>query len=261
MFAFSSLFFILSIGYFIYLRQEEKNKLVLIEKEVENKFLKKTNSALEKFAGIVTHDLKAPIRYIDYCAGKIKCYHQDESLVLKKANLIAESIIKIRKLIDGLLNFSKKGFQEPQKEEFNINQLISEVLDELIYKSSEVVIINVDINPEANIEADYELVKRVFANLISNSLKYRNDEKVEITISQELEDEKTIYKIKDNGIGINKKYSEQIFEPLSRIYTEGKKYDGLGIGLALVKSIVEAHGGRIWLDTEYTKGACFCFYL
>ncbi|MFC2952073.1 ATP-binding protein [Marinicaulis aureus] len=110
------------------------------------------------------------------------------------------------------------------------------------------------------IKADPELIRRVFANLIANSLKYsKPDNAPVVTISSERQAEKVTFSIADNGIGIEARHAEKIFEPMQRLHDHDSEYDGVGIGLPLVKAIIESHGGAIWLDKDYAEGARFCF--
>src|SRR5207253_10387528 len=102
--------------------------------------------------------------------------------------------------------------------------------------------------PLPRVTSDFAQLSRVFQNLIGNSIKYRSSEQPRIRISVEEQDEAWLFSFTDNGIGIDPQYHKQIFGVFKRLH--GRQYPGTGIGLALVKRIVERHGGRIWVESE-----------
>jgi chemotaxis family two-component system sensor kinase Cph1 len=99
---------------------------------------------------------------------------------------------------------------------------------------------------------------QLLQNLIGNSIKYRSDKIPEIHISAQEKDNDWIFSVEDNGIGIDSKYSDQVFQIFKRLHTN-EEYKGTGIGLAITKRIIERHNGRIWVESELSKGSKFYF--
>ncbi len=104
--------------------------------------------------------------------------------------------------------------------------------------------------------ADYGQIVQVLQNLIGNALKYRGQNTPQIDISVQKENEQWLFSLEDNGIGMEPEYFEQIFEIFTRLHTRDQ-YEGTGIGLAITKRILERHGGRIWVESEPSKGSKF----
>jgi light-regulated signal transduction histidine kinase (bacteriophytochrome) len=110
------------------------------------------------------------------------------------------------------------------------------------------------------VSADRLQISQVLQNLISNALKFRSQDKPEIHISCYQDHDKWIVAIKDNGIGLNMEYASRIFQMFQRLNSD-EEYEGTGVGLAIVKKIVERHGGSVWVESEEGKGATFFFSL
>ncbi len=109
------------------------------------------------------------------------------------------------------------------------------------------------------VRANRAALTRVFVNLISNSIKYGGETPSEISIAAECAGGTCTFTVKDNGIGIDPKYHDTIFEPFKRLH--GKDVSGVGIGLSLCRKIIEGHGGRMWVESEVGKGSTFFFTL
>jgi light-regulated signal transduction histidine kinase (bacteriophytochrome) len=109
-----------------------------------------------------------------------------------------------------------------------------------------------------HIRADFGQLVRVFQNIIGNALKYRSEKSPQIHISVQMEDENWLFKVEDNGIGIELNYFEEIFKIFRRLHNRDE-YNGTGIGLAITKRIIERHGGNIWVESEPGKGSTFYF--
>lgn len=226
-----------------------------------NEKLAEANHALQQFAGNASHDLRSPIGHIEFYANMIDNNADDEN-VKEYTDRLRDTANSMQTLVSSLLEFARAGFKEPNLETVNIRFLLLDTLEEREAEIEErKAKINIPSSPPS-INADAELLRRVFHNLIGNSLKYaRNDATPEIDISVEETGDETVFSITDNGIGIDAAYAEKIFEPMQRLHQQNGKYSGVGIGLALVKSIIESHGGKIWLDTSFTNGSKFVFSL
>jgi len=161
-------------------------------------------------------------------------------------------------LIDALLTFSRLSRTELQRMKIDSKSLITHILDTFKADSGER---NIEFNiaelPE--IKGDENLIRQVWVNLISNALKYsRNKEKAVIGIGGKIENDQTIFYIKDNGAGFDMRYVDKLFGVFQRLH-KTSEFEGIGIGLANVNRIITKHGGRCWAEAEINKGATFAF--
>ena len=137
-----------------------------------------------------------------------------------------------------------------------VNSIYHEVTDE---KQRKRIKINIAKLPE--VEGDTTMMRQVWINLISNSVKFSSHRKQSIiSVTSKKEEDKLIYCIKDNGAGFNMKYVDKVFEVFKRLHSEAE-FEGTGIGLALVRRIISRHNGDIWAEGKVDKGATFCFSL
>lgn len=222
-----------------------------------NNNLDKSNASLKQFAGIASHDLRAPVRTVSMFVHAILEEIKDPKAVTDYASMILEITDKMDALISSLLDFTRNGFKQPKFEPTKLNDLAESIASDLglSTRGPENML---DIHPLPDIKCDPVLFARVFENLLSNSKKYRRaDGLLKIDIRATVTQESILLRFFDNGIGIDPRYSARIFEPLQRLHADNSKYDGVGIGLALVKAVVDAHGGSIALDPTFTDGACF----
>ena len=245
------------------------------ELEQKNIELQKMNKELQSFAYISSHDLQEPLRKIQTFASRIIEKDQDTlsengKYLFKRMQLSAE---RLQSLIDDLLAYSRTHNLEGDFEKTNLNLIIEQVKQDL---SEELLQKNAVI--ESHKTCMVNIIpfqfKQLFYNLLSNSLKFSNPEKpVRITIKNKyvygnsLEGENFVDDTKychitysDNGIGFEQKYSEKIFELFQRLYGRSE-YPGTGIGLAIIKRIVENHHGIITAQGELGKGATFNIFL
>jgi light-regulated signal transduction histidine kinase (bacteriophytochrome) len=161
-------------------------------------------------------------------------------------------------LIDALLTFSRLSSADLQRTNINSNNLVNRVLktfDEEIEGKN--IVINISELPDA--KGDETLINQVWVNLISNALKYsRKKEKIVIDIGSKLENDKTIFYIKDNGAGFDMKFADKLFGVFQRLH-KARDFEGIGIGLANVNRIIVRHGGKCWAEGEVGNGATFFF--
>jgi PAS domain S-box-containing protein len=228
-------------------------------KRAENES-KKANQELEAFSYSVSHDLRAPLRSIN---GFARILSEDFGPTLneegnRQIGKIIVNANRMGRLIDDLLSFSRLGKKEIKKGEVMLDDFVREIANNLIdQEKSRVILFNAD--PLGKCFADESMLEQVWVNLISNALKYsRKSEHPEIHIGAiETGDEK-IFFVKDNGVGFDMKFSNKIFGVFQRLH-RAEDFDGTGVGLALVKRIIERHNGRIWFEAEVNKGATFFF--
>ncbi|MFN8576792.1 MAG: PAS domain-containing protein [Candidatus Sericytochromatia bacterium] len=233
------------------------------EQKMAEKNLENANKELERFNYIASHDLQSPIRTIVSFSNLLKKRYGKQLEHTETGNYL-DTIIKasltMKDLIDDLLSFSRVDKQDILYQDVDLNSVMKEVINvnESLIKETN-TIIKYDNLPI--IRASYKYIFKVFHNIISNGIKYQNrNSQPIINILVEQKDNNWLFKIQDNGIGIDKKYFEQIFEPFKRLHTK-EEYSGSGIGLATVKKIIEIYHGNIWIESETDKGTTMTFTL
>jgi PAS domain S-box-containing protein len=217
---------------------------------------------LESFAYSVSHDLRAPLRSIDgYTQILLEDFaHRLDDEGKRVLNVVVNNARRMGTLIDDLLDFSRVGRKDVVKTIVNTENMVQSVLSEL--RSIENGrLIEAVIHPLEPCEADPNLLRQIWVNLISNALKYtRKRSKAEIEISSQKGANEIIFKIKDNGTGFDMQYSHKLFGVFQRLHRQ-QDFEGTGVGLAIVHRIVTRHGGRVWAEGEVDKGAAFYFTL
>jgi light-regulated signal transduction histidine kinase (bacteriophytochrome) len=172
--------------------------------------------------------------------------------------IITSSAQKMGHLIDDLLEFSRTGKQPLQKFLTNMQKTVTEIIEEIAPRSQNIVW-NIGNLHDANV--DSRLFRQVWYNLISNAIKYSSkNDKPEITIGSKKTENKTVYYVRDNGVGFDPNYKHKLFKVFQRLH-DPEEYEGTGVGLALVEKIISRHGGNVWAEAEENKGASFYFSL
>jgi len=227
--------------------------------------LRQSNQELEEFAYVASHDLQEPLRVVSsYCQLLTEKRKKGESLYDEDQDAekyflyIIDATIRMKTLIEELLDFSRVGRRDKPFETINLNDLLEETMMDFevkIRESSAKIIVEGDLPHILGIRFR---IKQLLHNLISNALKFRSKESPFIRIGCCDEDSCWLFYVKDNGLGIDSKYMDRVFGIFKRLYSR-EEYPGTGIGLALCKRIVEAHGGKIWIDSEKDKGSYVYF--
>ncbi|MGZ7119731.1 MAG: sensor histidine kinase [Methanobacterium sp.] len=224
--------------------------------------LEHSNKELESFAYITSHDLQEPLRSMGSYAGLLKMRYKgqlDEDADDFMDFMVAGAI-RMKQQIQGLLDYSRVGTQGEEFKEFSSEEALNNAFNNL-YSLLEECHADVTHDKLPIVIADKEQISRVFQNLIGNALKFRREGvQPEIHISARKEENEYVFSVADNGIGIEEEYNDKIFEVFKRLHAIGE-YHGAGIGLAVVKRIVERHGGRVWVKSELGKGSTFYFTL
>jgi signal transduction histidine kinase len=221
------------------------------------------NAELESFAYTVSHDLKTPIVTIEGFIGALREDFQDRISAAGDQYLdhMSNAARKMELLINELLNYSRIGRLEGEKTRFAMHEPVQEALTTLQPRIDALgMVVNVPEHLPA-VFGNRKRIEQAWNNLLSNAVKYtgRDNAAPRIAIGCLEQDGETVFWIRDNGIGIDAKYFDKIFQIFERLPPALPCGEGTGIGLAIVKRIIEHHGGRIWLASEPGQGTTFYF--
>jgi chemotaxis family two-component system sensor kinase Cph1 len=225
--------------------------------EARTSELERSNRELDQFAAVTSHDLKEPLQTVTVFAGLLNRDYRDQ--LDESGRTFLDSILastdRMRTLIRDLLEFSRVGHGDLQCEEVPAEELIERARDNLAGRIAERGA-TVTIEELPTVEVDANQLCQVFQNLLSNALKFSDDEAPQVHVSATLAERDWQFAVRDNGIGIDPAQAERIFKPFARL---GAAKEGSGIGLAICQKIVEHHGGRIWVDSVPGVGSTFYF--
>ena len=226
---------------------------------MRTKELEVANTELTNFAYVASHDLKAPLRAISQLSSWIV---DDYSQVLdeegrKKLEMLIERTKQMHGLIDGILQYSRVGRVTEKTMNVDLDKKVREIINLLAPPDTIHIIINQQL-PVVTSEQTY--ITQVFQNLLSNAIRYIDKPEGYIKIEFEKRNANWVFSVADNGPGIEEKYHEKIFQIFQTLGTR-KDEESTGIGLALVKRIVEKWGGVVWVESEVGQGSTFFFTL
>ncbi len=216
--------------------------------------LEKRNLELDKFAYVVSHDLKAPVRGIH---NVIKWIEEDLGKELtpelrRYLQIIPQRTRRIEDLINGLLEYARIS-QKTHASEVDVTELVKDIVETIVPRH-----FNVEIDNLPHLYTERLKLEQVFSNLISNAVKYTPHSNGTIMIGCKEYPEYYQFSIKDNGIGIDTEYHDKIFE-IFQTLREKNESESMGVGLAIVKKIIDEHHGTISLDSKSGEGAEFIF--
>jgi signal transduction histidine kinase len=222
--------------------------------------LESKNAELERYTYTVSHDLKSPLITIKGFLGMLEkdIIKGDTERINKDMSHIHNAALKMNQLLDELLELSRVGKVVGTKKEVSLRDLANEALD-LVGGQIEKQEVQVEIAPDLPVVyVDRRRLVEVFQNLIDNAVKHMDKQtELHIEIGVRQENGEDVYYVRDNGIGIEPRYHENVFGIFNKL---DQTSDGTGIGLAIVKRIIEVHNGRIWIESEGEgKGTTFCF--
>ncbi len=221
--------------------------------------LKRSNEDLEQFAYVASHDLQEPLRNVASCMQLLAEGYKNK-LGADADQLIhyaVDSVVRMKALINDLLVFSRVGTRGKAVEGTNCNDILQETLISLESAISDSgAVISYDPLPVASVDGTQLL--QVFQNLISNSMKFRGNESPKIHISANKDGNEWVFSVKDNGMGIEPRHFERIFVIFQRLHKR-VEYQGTGMGLAIVKKIVEGHRGKVRVESEFGVGSTFYY--
>jgi signal transduction histidine kinase len=219
--------------------------------------LERSNAELDQFAAVTSHDLKEPLQTVTVFAGLLDRDYRDR--LDDSGKTFLDSILagtdRMRTLIRDLLEYSRVGHGELQRDPVPADELLDRARDNLAASIAEKGA-SLTADPLPTVNADAKQLCQVFQNLLSNALKFSDDDAPEVHVSASLFPGEWRFSVRDNGIGIDPRHAERIFQPFARL---GAAQEGTGIGLAICQKIVEHHGGRIWVEGRPGAGSIFHF--
>jgi PAS domain S-box-containing protein len=219
--------------------------------------LNTANVELEAFAYTAAHDLRGPLRRMRTVLGILA----EDELGIEKRSLVSrltESAERMSELLEALLNLSRIGKQDLQREEVSLDDLIKRAVSELS-PEAEGRQVKWQIGPLPIVSCDPPMMQQALINLVNNALKYTKlQTSALIEIGQmQIGDENVIF-VRDNGIGFKMEQADKLFTPFHRLHPE-RQFSGTGVGLATVDRIIRRHGGRVWAESKPNEGATFYF--
>jgi PAS domain S-box-containing protein len=255
------------IAYFVHIirdityRKKAEQTLAKLNIELNKtvKDLENSNREHRDFAHIIAHDLKSPLRGIGSIADRLIRQYSDK-LDDEGNNQLRLLIVRARRMsefIDGILRYAEIGYVVEEQHDVDVNALLTEIIGEIIIPDNFEVTIE---QPLPIVISERLRLKQVFQNLLSNAIKYTDKPKGQIKIGCTEENGFWKFSVADNGCGINEKYFEKIFE-IFQTLTSRDKTESTGIGLTIVKKIVELYSGKVWVESKVNEGSTFFFTL
>ncbi len=237
-------------------REQAELRLAELLKKVDN-----VNAELKDFASIVSHDLKAPLRGIKVLASWIldDCGDKFDEKANEQMNLLLSRVERMYNLIDGVLQYSRASREEEGEGlvQVNLEQFVPEMIDMIAPPE------NIKVTVESKlplIQCQETHMMQLFQNLLSNAIKYMDKPEGLIKIDCVEEENFWKFSMADNGPGIEEKHFERIFK-MFQVISVKEESEGTGVGLTVVKKIVELYGGKIWVESKVGQGSTFFFTL
>ena len=221
--------------------------------------IEKLQNELERFAYIASHDLQEPLRMIGSFVQLIQKKYElnSDPSTSRYIHFTVDGVKRMQALLNDLLKFSRIGRKETSFETIDCNKVVN-LLNKKYTSHLHLCKGHISKAHLPTVKGDKAMIIQLFQILIGNSLKFTGPENLLIRIAAHNREDCWMFTVTDNGIGIDQQFSERIFEVFQRLHTK-EKYPGTGIGLALARKIVELHGGKIWVNTNYKKGLMLQF--
>jgi PAS domain S-box-containing protein len=222
--------------------------------------LQASNEALGAFAYSVSHDLRAPVRHVNSFAGLLSSRLGDEPKARRYLDAIIAAGQRMDALIEALLELARSGAAALHRTEVDLAQLVAAARADLGAPDEE-RIIQWQLGALPAVQADRALLRQVLVNLLGNAVKYsRGRSPAVIEVWAEERPGEVVVTVRDNGAGFDPRYRERLFGVFQRLHRQSD-FEGLGVGLANVRRIVEKHGGQVWAQGQPGEGATFAFSL
>ncbi|MEO5335858.1 MAG: ATP-binding protein [Magnetospirillum sp. WYHS-4] len=223
--------------------------------------LERSNAELQRFAYIASHDLQEPLRTVTFYTQILKKRYAPQlgTEGIEFVDFATDGARRMSMLIKDLLEVSRVQAQAEVRQPTVAEDVLATVMESM----ARLIVENLAVvthAPLPTVMANDKQLFRLFQNLIGNGIKFRGERPPEVHVAARRDGDFWIFSVRDNGIGIAPEYFDRIFVIFQRLHTRDE-YDGTGIGLAVCKRIVEAHGGRIWVESERGKGSTFFFSL
>ncbi len=219
----------------------------------------RSNQDLQQFAYVASHDLQEPLRNVASCLQMLQKKYSNEldAQADQYIEYAVEGAVRMKDLILDLLAYSRIGTRGKPHEPTDCEQILAEAVKNLRSAVTETRAV-ITHDPLPTIPADGTQLLQVFQNLIGNAIKFRRDQPPQIHVAAVKNKNEWVFSIKDNGIGIESQYMDKIFVIFQRL-NKRREYEGTGMGLAIVKKVVERHDGRVWVESEPGEGTTFYF--
>ncbi|CCI16790.1 putative Histidine kinase [Microcystis aeruginosa PCC 9806] len=239
-------------------KEAEREMLVLNQTLTKiSQLLAKRNQELERFAYVVSHDLKAPLRAIANLSQWLEEDLEENLTEETRHNLqlLQQRVYRLKSMIEGLLDYSRIGLSSLPEETVNLTELIEEIIASLAIPPDFIIEVK---SPLPTLVTQRLLLSQVFSNLISNAIKHHDDNHGQIEIQAIDRGDYYEFSVKDDGPGIAPEYQEKIFE-VFQILNSRDQTENTGIGLSIVKKILDDQEERIWVESPAGEGATFYF--
>ncbi len=256
--------YVIVLGFAVIERKEAEDAIRKLNQDLQTHAaeLEASYKDMESFSYSASHDLRSPLTVIQAVSRILlrdyaERFDSDGSQLL---NTIQKNAKKMEQLINDLLAFSRVSTKEIQKSEIDMAALTRKVFEEVKFTlgNRRVQLEMKDLPPAY---CDESMMRQVFANLLSNAIKYTKHKEIAIIeVGGSKEGNENIYHVKDNGVGFEMTDADKLFNIFQRLHSQ-EEFEGTGIGLVIVKRIIEKHGGRVWAEGRPKEGAKFCFAL
>ena len=243
------------------MKEIAERKLAMAALAVKDEELQRSNTELEQFAYVASHDLQEPLRMVASYTQLLARRYQGklDADADEFIGFAVDGATRMQSLINDLLQYSRVGTKGREPEPTDSETVLGLALANLKIAIEDNKA-TVSHDPLPMVMADDRQLEQLFQNLVGNAVKFHGGEPPRVHIRAERSNGRWTFAVRDNGIGIEPQYFDRIFQVFQRLHTRAE-YPGTGIGLAMCKKIVERHGGRIWLESEPGKGTSFLFTL